>query len=874
MRRLLGVLLCAALLAPVVADAQSQSVRAALNTTTCPGAGCVSLSVSGVGGVAVQVTGTFTGTLSFEGSIDGVNYVALGLLPIASTTAVTSTTTTGLWSGGVGGMAIVRVRMSAYTSGTATVSIQNAPTSSRSSGGGGGSGTIGGTIAQYEIAVGSGVDAISGIAPGTSGYVLTSNGAGANPTYQAAPGGTPGSPASSVQFNNAGSFAGSDDLLWDGSALSLGLSGAASSAHALWSGFPMFFAQEMAGGLTPGFVGNVFSATANDASGFFPMRSRGTAASPTAVQSGDNLGVFEPSGFDGTNWTFPASFQFRTTQAFTGTNRGTQAVLKLTSDGGSIQDKTYTFGQTLFTAPGGLNAAGGAFTVDGSGNLTVAGCTGCGASAAFSAITSGTNTTAAMVVGTGGSLAATGSGTITATAVPVGGISGLGIGVATFLATPSSANLASALTDGTGSGVAVFGTSPTLATPAITTSATLTRTSIGTTSADGYVLRNTTAAAAGAQQFSPRMHWTGNGWKTNATAASQQVDWFADIQPVQGTANPMNNLVLSASTAGGTVFPGFYLQYDGTSVGSGDTAGFWLGASGNRGVWSAQGFYAGVNNSATTTFATDGGSILSGSGLAMRGDTGRIAWSSGTNPASGLDTFLFRAGVGVLAQYNSTTPQELRVYNTRTDSITGEWFNLRWASNVMRVGVTKNGTGTARVMSLDFGDGSTSAISIPAASGGITFGGQILTGSYSTSAPALSQTGSANGGISFSSGGSYFITGGAANASITSVGIVATSSKPIGFAAGSADAGGADSAFARVSAGLIEVNNGTAGTYRDLKFRNVVGQTGYSEMTEMTAPAAGAANTVRIYAEDNGAGKTRLMAIFPTGAAQQIAIEP
>lgn len=65
---------------------------------------------------------------------------------------------------------------------------------------------------------------------------------------------------------------------------------------------------------------------------------------------------------------------------------------------------------------------------------------------AFSAITSATNTTAAMVVGTGASLGASGSGTITATAVPVGGISGLGTGVGTWLATPSGANLASALT--------------------------------------------------------------------------------------------------------------------------------------------------------------------------------------------------------------------------------------------------------------------------------------------------------------------------------------------------------------------------------------------------------------------------------------------
>jgi hypothetical protein len=43
---------------------------------------------------------------------------------------------------------------------------------------------------------------------------------------------------------------------------------------------------------------------------------------------------------------------------------------------------------------------------------------------------------------------------------------------------------------------------------------------------------------------------------------------------------------------------------------------------------------------------------------------------------------------------------------------------------------------------------------------------------------------------------------------------------------------------------------------------------------EMTAPAAPAANGYRIYAEDNGAGKTRLMVLFASGVAQQIAIEP
>jgi hypothetical protein len=48
----------------------------------------------------------------------------------------------------------------------------------------------------------------------------------------------------------------------------------------------------------------------------------------------------------------------------------------------------------------------------------------------------------------------------------------------------------------------------------------------------------------------------------------------------------------------------------------------------------------------------------------------------------------------------------------------------------------------------------------------------------------------------------------------------------------------------------------------------------YQEIAEMTAPAAPATNKVRIYAVDNGSGKTQLMALFATGAAQQIAIEP
>jgi hypothetical protein len=55
--------------------------------------------------------------------------------------------------------------------------------------------------------------------------------------------------------------------------------------------------------------------------------------------------------------------------------------------------------------------------------------------------------------------------------------------VATFLATPSSANLAAALTDETGSGAAVFATSPTLVTPALGTPSALVCTNCSGTAA-------------------------------------------------------------------------------------------------------------------------------------------------------------------------------------------------------------------------------------------------------------------------------------------------------------------------------------------------------------------------------------------------------
>lgn len=128
----------------------------------------VLLSVAGYGTVAFQLTGTFTATQTFEGSVDGVNFVAMSVVPIGSTTAVTTATAVGIWVGNASGLHAVRVRCSAWTSGTATVKIVAVPMggSAVATQGASGGGAV--TIADgADVALGVTTDAAVGDSNGT-----------------------------------------------------------------------------------------------------------------------------------------------------------------------------------------------------------------------------------------------------------------------------------------------------------------------------------------------------------------------------------------------------------------------------------------------------------------------------------------------------------------------------------------------------------------------------------------------------------------------------------------------------------------------------------------------------------------------------------
>lgn len=77
------------------------------------------------------------------------------------------------------------------------------------------------------------------------------------------------------------------------------------------------------------------------------------------------------------------------------------------------------------------------------------------------------------------------------------------------------------------------------------------RDGIGTSNATAVEISNNTAAAAGAQQQSGDLLFTAQGWKTNATAGSQTVNFRQYLLPVQGAANPTATLVWQSQINGG-----------------------------------------------------------------------------------------------------------------------------------------------------------------------------------------------------------------------------------------------------------------------------------------------------------------------------------
>ncbi len=211
-----------------------------------------------------------------------------------------------------------------------------------------------------------------------------------------------------------------------------------------------------------------------------------------------------------------------------------------------------------------------------------------------------------------------------------------------------------------------------------------------------------------------------------------------------------------------------------------------------------------------------------------------------TDTASAAGSLLADWQVGGLSALQITKAGALRVYGTYTDSSNYVRASLSASTTAITLAGETAGTGADNI-----------DVNIQSAGSGFTYIGAVGGNSVIKVAPV--------------STASYFGESGVAwTAFIQRSGRRFSLAKDTKLTWTDTD-GGADATqdvgFARSARGVIAITDGSTGA-------------GCLEMSEQTAPSAPSANGVRIYAVDNGAGKTQLMALFSSGAAQQLAIQP
>jgi hypothetical protein len=214
--------------------------------------------------------------------------------------------------------------------------------------------------------------------------------------------------------------------------------------------------------------------------------------------------------------------------------------------------------------------------------------------------------------------------------------------------------------------------------------------SLGTTPTALLTLRNTSAAAAGAQQVSPSIVLEGQGWKTTATAASQTVRFRENVLPVQGTTNPSATYrIQSEINNSGTWSDNLTLT---------SAASIMLLGAGN-GTGEVQFGTSTVNiRNFGGAMSLYGDTVSIGSAGVVLGSDDCLGWASTTGASgSAMTVGLFRDANQVLAQRNGTNAQTFRIYETDSGA-NDEYLELSAAAGTNLIRPQATGTGTASVV--------------------------------------------------------------------------------------------------------------------------------------------------------------------------------
>jgi len=264
--------------------------------------------------------------------------------------------------------------------------------------------------------------------------------------------------------------------------------------------------------------------------------------------------------------------------------------------------------------------------------------------------------TVSLTAGVNGTLPVANGGT---------GITSFGSGVATFLGTPSSANLASAVTDETGTGALVFANSPTLVTPALGTPSALVGTNITGTAAN-FNINGTVGATTP----------TTGAFTTLSASGAFSANGGATLGDASGDALTINSSAVSIPNG---------LNFDSNT--------FFIDATNNRVLAGASAFS--LTTTAITPLFVQGQALAGSSNQTLNSNKDfRIFGGSYANNVSTIISFAGQSGINAISYGGNTGAGEPA---TSHAWFTGTSGTLGAGSESMRLTSTGLGIGTSTI---------------------------------------------------------------------------------------------------------------------------------------------------------------------------------